>query len=196
MASQVSICNMALAEIGKQQITSLVDSSPEAFQCNLFWDQAREALLREHTWSFSKRNKVLTLTADPAVLGWQYIYAYPDECLYIRRLYNVYSLPGVMDEYETALSSETESRVIYTNTDQAYIEYTARITDPTLFDPTFTETLKYKLASLIVKPLTGSDSMSNDLLGKYQVYLEKAKWLDATEMHRTPLQSSRYYDAR
>jgi hypothetical protein len=194
--SQVGICNMALGELGKQLITSLLDTSPEAIQCNLFWDQARENLLREYPWSFAKRNQTLTLTADPPVLGWQYIYAYPADCLLVRRLYSAYSLPNVPDEYETALSSVTDARVIYSNTDQAYIEYTARIVDPTLFDPTFVEAFKYKLASLIAKPLTGNDSLSNDMLSKYQVYLERAKLLDAAETYRTPLQSSRYYDVR
>jgi hypothetical protein len=50
MASEVSICNRALAMLGANTITSLQDGSTEANVCNAVYADARDAVLRSHPW--------------------------------------------------------------------------------------------------------------------------------------------------
>ena len=54
--TETSVCNMALGRIGASTLTDLdTDSSDEATQCNLYFDKARDALLRSHPWKFASR---------------------------------------------------------------------------------------------------------------------------------------------
>jgi|SRR5215472_2441573 len=51
--SSVDICNKALQELGCARITTLLDNSRNAAECNFLYDKARVALLREYVWGFS-----------------------------------------------------------------------------------------------------------------------------------------------
>ena len=54
--SKTDICNMALGRLGHKQTTAVLiaaDSDPDAVQCNLFYEQTRDALLRSHWWRFA-----------------------------------------------------------------------------------------------------------------------------------------------
>jgi hypothetical protein len=50
----VSICNMALGLLGADgTITALTDNTQNARICNLFYEPARQTLLRSHPWNFA-----------------------------------------------------------------------------------------------------------------------------------------------
>jgi hypothetical protein len=59
-ASQVGICNRALARCGvKQFIVDINDPSQEAITCALFWDNVRQKLLGGFPWKFATRTAAL-----------------------------------------------------------------------------------------------------------------------------------------
>ena len=61
MASEVQICNLALAKIGDQQITSLTENSKAGRLCNLVYEPLRDATLRAHPWNFAITRETLAL---------------------------------------------------------------------------------------------------------------------------------------
>jgi hypothetical protein len=105
MASEVSICNRALAAISSRStISSLTESSEAARQCNLIYADTRDEVLQMASWNFAQRTALLALlksapgtpsnasstatqwSADFPAPPWLYEYAYPDQCLQMRTI--------------------------------------------------------------------------------------------------------------
>lgn len=103
MISEVDICNQALAAMGtRSTITSLLENSVEAKNCNMQYASTRDQLLRCAPWGFCKRTEVLALLkaapGTPEFIGtvptewsndlppppWLYSYAYPNDCVIVR----------------------------------------------------------------------------------------------------------------
>ena len=81
MASEVSICNRAMALLGANTITSLSDGSTEANVCNAVYADARDAVLRSYPWSCAiKRATLAQLSSDP-VWGFDKAYSLPKKIL-------------------------------------------------------------------------------------------------------------------
>ena len=158
MSSEVEICNLALSHIGtKSTIASLTENSNEARQCNLLYVPARDHTLRAHPWKFAQKRVALADLGSPPQ-GWLYRYQYPSDCIAAREI-----LPDNKDTddpvpFEVAVSDDLKSKVILCDKAGAYLRYTARVTDPTLFDPMFVTALSWWLAFLLAKPLTGSET--------------------------------------
>jgi hypothetical protein len=63
MATEISICNLALSRIGASTITSLTANSvKEDRLCNQFYAQFRDELLRSFAWNFAIKTTRLNLT--------------------------------------------------------------------------------------------------------------------------------------
>ena len=62
MASEVDVCNMALAHIGAEsQVASIAppDGSVEAGYCARFYPTARRVALESEAWTFAKKRETL-----------------------------------------------------------------------------------------------------------------------------------------
>ena len=66
MADQISICNMALAEIVAAPIESLNERSLEARETGRYYNQALSSLLESHPWGFATRRATLAATINAA----------------------------------------------------------------------------------------------------------------------------------
>ena len=67
MATQVQICNLALAKLGDEaQVTGIApsDGSMQANYCALFYPQALNVLLSKHAWSFATVTAATSATAN------------------------------------------------------------------------------------------------------------------------------------
>jgi hypothetical protein len=174
-ANETTIANLALGKIGSKRILSLDDASPEARACKLHYDTVRDEVLRSHRWNFAIRRQTLTALTEVPLFGWSVQYQLPVDCLRVLQL-NGY------EETEQAGLWEVEGGKILTDEDEAQLKYIARITDGGLFDSIFITALAVKLASVIAKPLTGSSSMSQDLISEYErITGPKARRADAFE---------------
>jgi hypothetical protein len=70
MSSIVSICNLALSNLGKDNISALTDEGAEARACNQFYDHVRDTLLQVYPWSFAGKTASLAeVTNDKAGRG-------------------------------------------------------------------------------------------------------------------------------
>jgi hypothetical protein len=92
--------------------------------------------------------------------------------------------------------SETDDNgavVIYTNQANAVLRYTARVTDPTKFPPTFVQGLAMMLASMLAGPVLKGDRASRrPRCGKDRAdkWLSKARESDANQQRQQVAQNT------
>jgi len=170
--SEVAICNMALAEIGRgAQITDINEASQAARACKLRYPYARDACLRAYDWNFAAARA--ELAANATAPAWEFAKAYdlPADCLLVREVYE-----GNAEKWVV------EGRQILTDMgDPIYIKFTRLITDTARFDPLFVEALAARVASDIAVQLSESVSRAQGLWQVYQAKLAEAKRRDAQE---------------
>jgi|TARA_R100000479_G_scaffold101938_1_gene50761 hypothetical protein len=191
MATEVSICSNALRRLGDDPITSLTDDSERARLCNAFYEDARDACLRSHPWNFAITRASLTQLSDSPVYGYDYQFALPTD---------PYCLRVLAMEYEDYIfkveNFSTQGRVLLTDEETAKIIYIARITDTTLFDSLFVDTLITKLASDLAYPVTNSLKVQEQMYRLYQLKLSEARSIDGQEGFIDDLVSDTFTDFR
>lgn len=182
--SKVEIWNKALGHLSSNKLVSNPnENSMEAKQCRIFYDGAREAALRDYPWAFAKRQQTLALTGT-APDGWDYQYAYPSDCLSIRRIYNIADPKSEEQKpikYTVAQNPDGAGRVIWTDQAEAQLIYTRNVDDVSYFDPQFEEALSLILAARLAKPINGKRQDFLDAMEAYRIELNKAKTADANE---------------
>lgn len=175
--STVSICNMALTHLGASSIARLDEGSKESLTCGIYFEQARDATLRDHPWNFATLRRALADTGS-SVAPWAYGYAYPVNCLFAREIVNPAGRAPI--PFEVA-GDGMGGRVIHTDQPQAVLRYTARITDLSAGDPLFIEALSWKLAAELAIPLTNNRSLRDMAESQYRALLSLARANDANE---------------
>lgn len=175
MASEVEICNLALAHIGDSATVASInppEGSAQAEHCARFYPIARDMLLEAHDWNFAtKRISPAQLTSGTS--AWLYAYAMPADALKITSVLP----PSLSDDYVSSIQSnvfdapvaeyapqpfcieldENNNLVIYTDQATPIIRYRARVNDTTRFSPLFTMALSYQLASMLAGPVIKGD---------------------------------------
>lgn len=188
--ANVQTCNKAIRHCGESYtIQSLTEESQAARECRLVFSDARDELLEVQDWGFARRHKLLALSGDTPPTFWLYAYAMPADAQAIRRVYVEGQQLDADDAFPWELGHGDEGeRLIYTNVEQAYARYTARVTDAQRFPQPFIELLALRVATLIAMPLTGSRSVLQDVTQLYERKLAQATASDAS-------QSKRRYDS-
>ena len=83
MASEVEICNLALAHLGDEATVASIDppeGSAQAEHCARFYPIARDGLLQMHPWNFASRRVSLASVTMPYTM-WKYAYACPGDMM-------------------------------------------------------------------------------------------------------------------
>ncbi len=182
MASEVSICNLAISTFGLgKTISALDEASAEATQCNIQYENARDQTLEEHDWKFASVEQSLALTGT-APARWGYSYALPSNCIIPREIINTSSEDPI--EYEVALSSDLTTRLIYTDRADAVLRYTAKVTDPNKFSIGFINALYCRVAMGIALPLTQKDERLQAASRLFAIMLSSAQVNDANTGHK------------
>lgn len=172
MASQVTICNLALLKFGDKSIASIDDETAEARACKALYDMERNMLLYSHPWNFAmKRAELVQLGTDPA-FEYDYQYALPNDCL---RAWELYS---------STANWVIEGCVLLTNEDEVYLRYIAKITDPTYYSPLFIDCLALKLGAELATKLGEAKTTKEGLLKELRSMLLMAYQVNALEGKR------------
>ena len=184
MASEVSICNMALFRIGhSQRIDSLSEASVPAELCKQIYPVARDLLLESWDWTFARKRVALAGVGDEPN-NWEYQYQYPNDCLKAR--YIVLSgdrkpLASERVAYEVGYNTVNELKAIYCDLEDAELVYTAAVSNVALFTPSFCDALSWAIAKELVTPLA-KDSKFVQLAGQQaELTLRTAQALDINE---------------
>lgn len=168
--SAVDICNLALSRIGVlQQITSIdpPDATPAGLACAAVYTLCRKELMHDFPWPFASKYAELALLATDPNEEWTYAYAYPSDCLRIRRL------TSSNDPTRTSPSWDREDTnpypfpyeigyidgqtVIYTDLQAAWCKYTFDMEDTNPWTPEFANILAWRLAVDLAYPLANSE---------------------------------------
>lgn len=191
------ICNLALSYLSKGKITSMEDNTEEAAQCKIHYDHDRRLLLRQYPWGFAKRTAKLALLAAKEP-GWEYAYAYPAGCLAVRYVFDeegAYAKEDDVRQFETAMMTGNQ-KVLLTDVELAYCEYTYNVKDVDIFPDEFIEALAHYLACNMAMVLTGSASIQQTQFQLYQDSIETAKIYSAQERRKKTVFPENYAQAR
>lgn len=183
MTTTEDICNLALGSLGLEPIASLSDSNQRARTCSLFYVRLRDVYLTEHDWSFCA--KIIELTEETTEIDgydWaEYKFSYPSDCLKARRIVDgesSYEYPFVIRDAEIA---SVETKLIFTNLKEAFLEYTLALTDPDYFSEPFLMALSKKIAFEISWPLTKDSKVQKQAFDQYLIADNAAKQKDGSE---------------
>lgn len=159
MSSKVGIANMALSHLGiDKPIGNLVtEQSSEANTMRTFYDIARDKALKEGPWPFSTRFAVLELVEEEPTTEWCFSYRYPSNCLDIHRIFSGIRNDSRQSRVPYKIGADDAGKLIYTDMEDAEIEYTARNDDPSTYSNEFELAFSYLLASLAAPRLTSGD---------------------------------------
>lgn len=186
MTSVVSICNLALSNIGKDNIQSLSDAGAEARACNQFYDHTRNTLLQSYPWRFAGLTKSLGQITNTRVGRWGYAYARPSDCLKVRAVRGSFEdadAAAWLDETEEPSAPyELEGDVIFSDLSPAFLRYTSRLTDPTKFSPMFVDALSWHLSARLAMPMTRDLKQRNAAVEMARLVSAQAEMADANEV--------------
>lgn len=188
---------MALSYIAKGRISSMDEKSENARQCKIHYEHVRRQLLSAQRWVFAERTVKLALL-NSKVPGWDYVYAYPQQCLSIRQIYDEDGAAGKDDEYHeyTVVTINDSTKSICTNIENAWADYTVDIENANIFSSDFTEALARGLASALAMPLMGSATVQQTQYQLMQAAVNRARLQSEQENHHQPEFPDAYFRAR
>lgn len=170
LASEVDICNAALAHLGDSaQVASInpPDSTAQSRWCSRFYPIARDALLERHNWGFTLRRATL-LRLDADTTAWRYAYSPPPGVLNYLAVTDATAtddlavpMVGLSIPQQSVYAPQpfvvealdTGQPVLYTNQLNAVLRYTVKVTDTSQYNPLFVVALELFLASYLAGPL-------------------------------------------
>jgi hypothetical protein len=191
MASEVDICNLALARLGDDATVASIDppeGSAQAEHCARFYPIARDSLLEMHAWKFATRRVQLAKLTVPS-WNWLFAYAAPNNAL---KLLGVLSATASNEEETQPYETESDANgvpIILTNEDDATLRFVARVTDTTMFSPLFVDALAWLLASYLAGPVVKGDAgaaMAKACLQSFLLAFSNAKVSDANQRKVRP----------
>lgn len=179
MASKVGICNLALSHlgIGKDIANFDTEKSQEAAACRTFYDQALQQTLRDFEWPFATRFADLVLVEEDPTEEWAFSYRYPAGCLLFRKILSGTRNDTTDTKVAYRLASDVAGQLIFADKEEAQCEFTANITDPSLYPSDFIQSLSLRLALYIAPRITSGDPMAiqNKIALLYSSELLKAQ---------------------
>ena len=197
MTSKVEIVNIALSRLGADSINTLTEATEGARQANLLWNSVRDLVLRDFPWNCATKTGILAQVADYTHPEWEYIYQSPAESVYARRIFNGGSKAKKdPEEFRVTISPSGTSKIILARIPGAYLEYTARITDPNLYDGLFVDALAWRLGAEMAMPVTGNAAYMEKFLEAYRQSLIIAYGIEANEGREPLVHSTTYVSSR
>jgi len=172
MASNVSICNLALTVLGADRITALSDTSENAKRLTAIYDSCLEDVLRAHPWNFAIVRSQLALLSSTPTFGYDYEFQLPSDCLRVVE---------VSDGTNLITDFKIEGRKLLCGDDSVYIKYIGNITDPNQYTSQFIFVFSSRLAAEIAYAVTNNKSTAQELYQLYMQRLQNAKETDAQE---------------
>lgn len=169
MASVIEICNLALGNLGKEDISSLSEASNGARACKKWYDICVGSTLEAYPWRFARATQAMGQVVNTMTDKWRYAYALPNEAI---RLWDV--VPDQTDTWDSSayvdfedLAKETpkprafdiENGVVFCNLSPAYAKFIRKVTDPTKYTPLFIDALSWALSARIAIAMTGDPKM-------------------------------------
>jgi hypothetical protein len=201
MSSKTQIGNVALLRIGVTQSVGNVDTetSREAIAIRLIFDDEVDFVLRDFPWPFATAYHTLELVdgsaSSPANGDWTFAYRYPSDCMFARR---IVTERGRRDATPPPykIGRDSQGKLIFTDQEDAVLEYTADVTDPQEFDAMFASMLAWRIAANIAPGLSRIEKMSAKAAEMYEIEKTKAQSRSLNEGQQEEPAESEFIRAR
>jgi hypothetical protein len=200
----------------------LTEASEQARKANMFYDCARKSALRSCDWRFARVQASLTLLGDidtamnnPTDLSKQdivdqfnYLYAYPADCVRLVKVYNnVYSIfpepygdrhteQGIYAKHEIMRSPISKIMAVACNLELAKCHYTMDVKDESQFDDMFQDALSWALADDLCIPLTADKDLQQLIHRGAEICMAEAQRKNGGESTESQPRVSPYESAR
>lgn len=167
--SDVSIVNIALADIGEAPISSLDQNSSTAKKANAMYEIKRDELLRMHPWGFAKKRILLPLSLEKPAWGYANYYLIPSDSL------------KILDVDTGHHPFHKEGKYIATDATNVGLLYVKRETDTNMYDSSFVSLFAKYLSANLAWSIKGSRTLRSDLMNEFKADLALARGYSATE---------------
>ena len=175
MPSETDVANVALRLVGGTRITSFTQATPNANAINDIYSEIRDTLL-EYPWNFAtQRVELARLTTAPS-FRFDYAYALPADWIYTISVHDNDGGHGTIDYREEQVASQ---KVFSTDSSAVFLAYVRRETNPNLMPPSFRIALASSLARNLAITIANSNVLEDQLAGRAEKDLAKAKSIDS-----------------
>jgi len=167
--SVLGICNMALLNLGAEQISAMDEGTEVADACSLAWPQVRDIVLAAREWHCAIKRVELTrdTTSTLVTEDWDYVYDLPDDADLLRVI-------AVLDEdglpldwrLEQLPTDDTTSKILC-DEDEAFCRYIFRNNTPSTYSAGLRQALVVRLAAEISPRFKGSKRGRDELMLEY-----------------------------
>lgn len=195
MASQIDICNLALANLGQNpDLVSInpPDGTKYAASAALFWPIALDKILNEHDWQFATRATALVSASVDLPECWSNAYALP--ALFLK--------PVLLQDAEqtdpnVGIDYEIRGGILYCNSDSVVLRHVYRNTNTAEYSNSFVAAFGALMAHYLAAPVAKDPNVTMAWLKIYQSYLgaamvDNAKRAVIPARYDSPSISSRY----
>ena len=199
MAANTVVSNLALGHLGQGKLVGNVvtETSNEAQVCRLFWDVALEEVLRDCDWSFVRKYSVLNLISEDPNPNWRYMYEYPSDALFIRKILINARKETMNSAIPFEVAEDVSGRVIFCDMNPAPVQYTTLGEDVSAWPSDFKIAFAYKLAFYIAPRICiGQPEIQQAMLGLYQRSISTAKKNNGNEQQFGKPVESEFVNAR
>lgn len=170
-ASTTEIANIALQKLGVGSISDLGQDHSGAKAVLKCYNAMRDLELSKHNWRFAvARSQLAAHVTAPA---FDYARAYPLPADWLRTI-----LPATTS-LDWSMENHAGLRAILTNANELKLVYVKRVTDTTIFHPTFDEALACRIAHQCCEEATGSNTKKDLVREEYKDAVLEAKKANA-----------------
>ena len=182
MPADTDIGNMALSRLGtRATIADLTENSTEARQINLWYATVRDELQSLVDWNFNRVTQALAASGSPPA-RWSASYAYPSDCLRMRRLdFGASTWRSGEPASGFEIASSGSSTFLYCHEDRVTAVFAQRVVDPARFTPGFILAFVDCLAASIALAITQKADLAERLARRAQERIERAMADSANE---------------
>ena len=175
MPGVTDVINVALRRIGANAITSLTDGSNEANVADDVYEGLRDDLLRSNNWNFATKRRKLAQSATAPTFEFDYAYPLPSDWI---RTISVHDNDAGYGTILYRMEEVNSQRCIVANSDQIYLRYVYKVTDPNKMSADFRDALSYAIARDLSIPLAASNTMFQLMDQKLNQSLSRARSSD------------------
>ena len=195
-ASTTEIANLAISHLGiGKEIGNLeTEKSEEAQAIRRFFDTVRNQVLRDFPWPFATKFVNLALVEQDPTEEWAFSYRHPSDALKLRRI-----LSGLRNDHRQSkvpfrISRDDSGLLIFTDFEDAQLEYTFEEEDPLRFPDDFIQALSFRLAAYVAPRLTKGDpfKVGRNAMEMYLFEINRAQSTAANEEQMDEIPQSEF----
>ena len=206
MLTETDVANLALARVGLDPIVNIAENTDRAKMVRPVWPVVLKTFLAAHDWSFAKRETRPARLAIPSgePMPYRFAYAFPDDLVKLRavrlasaaRLFGM-ARPSRRDAvYEVMRYDADRKQAIFTDAEDAVVEYTSRAAPLDDYSPDAIDALACKLAVEICLNLENATARAREMIQRHEVAFAAAKLNDVPKMEPRRMNGFEYSDIR